>query len=992
MTPERWQQIEALFQAAVERPPQERPAFLAQACNGNEDLHREVEALLSADASAEADTLAMPAQVAADMFAERQALQPGQLLNHYRIVSQLGAGGMGIVYLAQDTRLHRKVALKVLPDQFTQQPDRIRRFVQEAQAASALNHPNILTIYEIGEIGTTHFIVTEFVDGQTLRAWLRTNEAALTTKLDLALQITSALAATHEAGIIHRDIKPENEMVRPDGLVKVLDFGLAKLVELRNAECGMRNEDAETLAQSPDDNPQSPFRIPQSTLPGIVMGTASYMSPEQARGEKVDARTDIFSLGIMLYEMLAGRMPFAGSTVYETIAAILNTEPPPLLEAPTELQTIVSKALQKDREQRYQTVKEMQAELENLREELKLEARLQGRPLPNVQTVSTGTTAESTKTNTTSSAEIILSEIKRHKLGVIAMLTIVGVLVAGGAFGAYKLLNRNSVSVKPASVAGKVTPLTSFTGLENKPSFSPDGKYLAFSWDGEKRDNTDIYIKEIDGEGMRRLTTSPAIESDAAWSPEGRSIAFFRFTEGSGAIFMMPSLGGVERKITDISPLRPPQLQRGEISWSPDGKTLAFSDRTSLTEPMEIVLLTLETGERRRLASPVPDSAGDLTPVFSPDGKTILFNRSAGADGDRDIYQIPVTGGEPRKITSLNAFLTDADWLPDGKGIVYSTFSGLWGVFLPDGISEQLIGQEGNVMGVVSDRQRERLAYIKGSYDFDIWRLGLKSGKSGQQLTTRFISSTQNESAAKYSPDGQKIVFSRGQLWLCDADGQNLVRLTNDRSSEGSPAWSPDGRRIGYDSRMSGKADIYVVNVDGGQRIRLTEDRFENVTPSWSRDGKWIYFASNRSGSLQLWKMPTGGGEAIQITKQGGFSPIESWDGKFVIYSKRRMAPGLWRVNVQTGEETLLTDIHNAGYWRSWEVTRQGIYFVTGESPQRSMIEFYDFATGKVTLVAKLQTWIPPALDGLSVSPDGRWIMYMQQQVTSDIMLIDKVR
>ena len=416
MTPERWQQIEALFQAAVEHPPAARTAFLAQACNGDESLRREVEALLAADASAEADTLAMPAQLAADMFTERQALQPGQKLNHYAIVSQLGAGGMGVVYLAEDTRLHRKVALKVLPDQFTQQPDRIRRFEQEAQAASALNHPNILTIYEIGETGATHFIVTEYIEGQTLRAWLRTNEASLTTKLDLALQITSALTAAHDARIIHRDIKPENVMVRPDGLVKVLDFGLAKLTEQPEAASSYLTTDS-----------------------GIVVGTASYMSPEQARGEKVDARTDIFSLGIVLYELVAGRVPFVGANTFEVVAAILERKPVPLHEAPTELQSIVTKALQKDREQRYQTVKEMQAELEELREELKLEAKFKGRlshePIAPTARLQVGTTQEVKANPTNPSAEIILGEIKRHKLA--AFIALLVLLTTATGIGLY---------------------------------------------------------------------------------------------------------------------------------------------------------------------------------------------------------------------------------------------------------------------------------------------------------------------------------------------------------------------------------------------------------------------------------------------------------------------------------------------------------------------------------------------------------------------------
>jgi len=380
MNPERWQQIEALFQSAIAVPITEREAYLAQACQGDETLRQEVEALLAADQEASDGTLAMTAQVAAEMFAATPALSRDQLLSHYRIESQIGAGGMGLVYLAQDTRLQRKVALKVLPAHFTHQPERLRRFVQEAQAASALNHPNILTIYEIGEAGTTRFIAMEYIAGQTLRAWERNEDAALTTKLDIALQIASALVAAHTAGIIHRDIKPENVMVRPDGFVKVLDFGLAKLTERRGDEAmGRQGEEADTwLAESP----RPPVATSHTTTPGVVVGTTSYMSPEQARGEKVDARTDIFSFGIVLYELIAGRLPFVGATSYEMVAAILNQEPQPLASdsnaVPAALQTIIAKALQKDRAQRYATSREMYVELEELRDEVKLATKRSG--------------------------------------------------------------------------------------------------------------------------------------------------------------------------------------------------------------------------------------------------------------------------------------------------------------------------------------------------------------------------------------------------------------------------------------------------------------------------------------------------------------------------------------------------------------------------------------------------------------------------------------
>ena len=331
MNPERWPQIEALFQAAVERPLEARPAFLAQACDGDDGLRSEVEALLAADVSAEADTLAMPAQIAAEMFAERQALHPGQMLNHYRIVSQLGAGGMGVVYLAQDTRLHRKVAIKLLPARFTADADRLRRFEQEALAISALNHPNIITIHEIGETAAGRFIVMELVAGRTLRS-LVAEQIELTSVLAWGAQIAKALHAAHKAKIIHRDIKPDNIMVRDDGYVKVLDFGLARLNTAHDELSGAM------------------------TMPGTVMGTVRYMSPEQTRGEIVTTASDIFALGIVLYELATGQHPFHGATLFAVMQAITTQAPviPVQLNPalPPELNALLLRMLAKDTAQR----------------------------------------------------------------------------------------------------------------------------------------------------------------------------------------------------------------------------------------------------------------------------------------------------------------------------------------------------------------------------------------------------------------------------------------------------------------------------------------------------------------------------------------------------------------------------------------------------------------------------------------------------------------
>jgi serine/threonine-protein kinase len=357
--PDRYKQAEALFNAALTLPSARRPAFLEAACASDQELRAEVESLLAAHEHAGSFIDHPPVEAATRILAKEEADdEAGRMIGHYRVQRLLGKGGMGEVYLAQDTKLDRAVALKLLPARFTQDSNLVRRFVQEAKSASALNHPNIITIYEIGQEEGTHFIATEYVEGKTLRQILRTTRLSLNSVLDAATQIANALATAHAAGIVHRDIKPENIMLRPDGLVKLLDFGLAKLITTQPV---LSDSQAETQAKG-------------ITTPGVIVGTVHYMSPEQARGLQVDARTDIFSLGVVLYEMLARKTPFTGETMTDVLAAILEREPPPLYDCAPEvtigLEEIISKALHKDRAERYQSAKELLAELNMVRKDL----------------------------------------------------------------------------------------------------------------------------------------------------------------------------------------------------------------------------------------------------------------------------------------------------------------------------------------------------------------------------------------------------------------------------------------------------------------------------------------------------------------------------------------------------------------------------------------------------------------------------------------------
>ena len=454
MTPERYRQIGELYHAALEVDAAERAAFLARACADDAELRREVESLINSHEQA-ADFIAAPAlEVAAEMLAGDQTdALTGRTIAHYRVLSLVGAGGMGRVYLAEDTGLGRRVALKLLPEHFTHDKNQVQRFRQEARAASALNHPNILTVHEVGQVDGTEFIVTEYVEGETLRERLTRAPFGVREALDVAAQVADALVAAHAAGIVHRDVKPENVMLRTDGYVKVLDFGLAKLTE--------------NLAGFGPAESESPTRPIIRTTPGVVMGTAIYMSPEQARGLQVDARTDIFSLGVLIYEMVAGRLPFEGSNSNEILASILNDkEPLPLArfarEVPAELERIVAKALRKRRDERYQTIKDLLLDLKALKQELEFEAKLERSAPPLSPATSSVTqsgatidqlavsTGEAGKFHPTSSAEYLITRLQRHKLAAVVVLVVIAAAIAGLA--AYLHARNTEVAIDSIAV------------------------------------------------------------------------------------------------------------------------------------------------------------------------------------------------------------------------------------------------------------------------------------------------------------------------------------------------------------------------------------------------------------------------------------------------------------------------------------------------------------------------------------------------------------
>ena len=746
----------------------------------------------------------------------------GQTVSHYRIIEKLGGGGMGVVYKAEDTALGRFVALKFLPDNLAKDPQSLERFRREARAASALNHPNICTIHEIGEHDGRRFIAMEFLEGKTLKHIIAGRPVELEMLLDVATGVVEGLNAAHSKGIIHRDVKPANIFVTEDGHAKLLDFGLAKVSASKSTA------ESEPTLGTQDIDPD------HLTSPGSTLGTVAYMSPEQARAKELDARTDLFSFGTVLYEMATGTLPFRGESSGVIFKAILDGAPIPALrlnpDLPTKLEEIITKCLEKERDLRYQHASDIRTDLKRLKRDTDSAHQLVSSAATQVLTGASPATSR-------------LVKLRAHW----GWLAIVGALVSL----AVVLLWRGFLnSTAPPSSPIEVVPLVSMEGKQATPAFSPDGNQVAFrAFDGPR---PGIYTMLVGGEKPLRLTEN-ANDCCPTWSPDGRQIAFVRYSdsEPTWSFYAVSSFGGRERHL--YTGAQQNWIYCDQLDWSPDGKFLMFSESVDESTHAPLALLSLSDLTVRRITSPA-NQQFDCAAYFSPDGSNVAFVRGAMSADRGDLFVQKLKGGDSVRLISENAGGTPS-WTKDGKEIVFSSAMGglqnLWRIPATGGLPRPVEGVSGESYRPSIARRGDQLVYEQVNRLGTIWQLHLKDERHSLGSPTRLLAGRGFVQKPDFSPDGKKIAFESNRMgysdiWVCDSDGSNCLQLTSLHGNAATARWSPDGHYIAFEAITKAFWEVYLLEYPGGvPRVLTTFPGANNGVPRWSRDGQWIYFYSS---------------------------------------------------------------------------------------------------------------------------------------------------
>lgn len=869
---------------------------------------------------------------------------------HYKILEKLGEGGMGIVYKALDTKLNREVAIKFLLHHITPTEEERERFKIEAQAAAVLNHPNIATIHATEEVDGETFIVMEYIKGLELKDIITSNFPQVTNLrevLDYATQIAEGLQAAHEEGVIHRDIKSANIMITEKDQVKIMDFGLAKLIG--GAELTKKH----------------------STL-----GTAAYMSPEQARGEKIDHRTDIWSFGVMLYEMLSGQLPFKGENDSAVLYSIMNDEPVPIKitrkDVPIELEQAIHNCLEKKRDDRYPSIVQLLADLKQIKKAFDSDGRVE----VNVQ-----------PTNKVKISKRVASFVfTAAALGLIFILVTIGLNI-------FKTRTPEPRIVQTSQLT------TSTTIYEMSPALSPDGSRIAYFSD--ETGNLDIWVQQLaSGDKINLTKDYQGKDVLPVWSPDGYSIAFVSDRDGGG-IFIMSEYGGLVRQIVAQS-VKEKEIHGG-FSWSPDGKRLAYMIGPVIEGRMYSVAIS--GGTPTEIPLPEPGFHG---PTWSHDGKRLVYTSV------KQIWTLSLDGSNPIPVFDDLAPQLPI-WSSDGKRIFFKRKTSgenpdIWWIPVdrigkPVSTAKQLtVGAMAYTFSLAGDGSR--IAYSGGSgYRNNIWCLPIDTRRTLSMADAKQITfEEQNIGGLVLSPDGEWFAFNsnRGErwnnIWIIDKNGKGLRRVTADSTNAGNASWSPDGKRLTIVRRdfPGSQADIYMISINSSLSTALAPHPADDNAPSWSPEGKEIVFSSNRGGNYDLWMVPVSGGEPRQLMNHQANEGRPKWspDGKLIGFlSDRSGAYELYIMQYNTNNVRKLTHLGSTNWFDyTWSLDGKVIYlnYATGSDSDTRILAAINVSSGAMHRI--LEAKVPLTGIGWSVATDGEMLYFVgKKNIPGDIWIADLV-